>query len=67
MKGQRGAGATRAKRKDEQAARTSISMPPTIMAIGQQNMRIKSFGSFSDYIADLIRNDRGMMAPLAMR
>jgi Arc/MetJ-type ribon-helix-helix transcriptional regulator len=51
-----------AKRRHEMAVRTTISMPPVIFDMGQERARVRAFGSFSDYIQELIRADREMEA-----
>lgn len=53
-----GRGGLRTKRRHELAVRTTISVPPLVMHMGVEGEKDGAFGSFSNYVADLIRRDR---------
>ncbi len=47
----------KAKRADEKAVRTTVSMPPVLHELAVQRVRIGHYSAFSDYIQELIRKD----------
>jgi hypothetical protein len=46
------------KRAHEMAVRTTVSMPPLVFDWGNEGMRERGSSSFSDFVADLIRQDK---------
>lgn len=48
------------KRPHESAVRTTISLPPLLWDVGTKRQAKLGFGTFSDYIQDLVRHDSGL-------
>lgn len=57
----------RVKRKHEMSVRTTVSMPPVVFDWGVEGMKGRGNSSFSNYVAELIKDDKKQRQQLMLQ